>query len=82
MCTPMPFLFMKYGPYLRRKSRYAPSVPLCPPVSGAVAATGVTVTETGASDLKDREKVMQDLSSDPVELADARGRLRPGEDAV
>lgn len=24
-CTPMPFLFMKYGSYLRRNSRYAPS---------------------------------------------------------
>ncbi|WWD03222.1 hypothetical protein V865_001273 [Kwoniella europaea PYCC6329] len=26
-CAPMPFLFYKYGPYLRRKSRYAPSTP-------------------------------------------------------
>lgn len=81
----MPFLFMRYGPYLRRKSRYAPSVPLCPPNSGAVAATGVTVTETGASDLKDGEKVMQDLSAGSVEMADADDRVgsgKLGDDAV
>ena len=28
ICTPLPFLFYKYGPYLRRKSNYAPSQPL------------------------------------------------------
>ncbi|WVQ79622.1 hypothetical protein IAT38_001722 [Cryptococcus sp. DSM 104549] len=27
-CAPMPFLFYKYGAFLRRKSRYAPSSPL------------------------------------------------------
>ena len=26
-CMPMPFLFIKYGPYLRRNSKYAPSAP-------------------------------------------------------
>ncbi|WWC69887.1 uncharacterized protein I206_103830 [Kwoniella pini CBS 10737] len=25
ICAPLPFLFYRYGPYLRRKSRYAPS---------------------------------------------------------
>jgi hypothetical protein len=28
ICTPLPFVFFKYGPHLRRKSRYAPSQPL------------------------------------------------------
>ncbi|WWC62210.1 uncharacterized protein I303_104805 [Kwoniella dejecticola CBS 10117] len=27
LCAPLPFLFYRYGPYLRRKSRYAPSRP-------------------------------------------------------
>jgi hypothetical protein len=25
ICTPLPFVFFKYGPHLRRKSRYANS---------------------------------------------------------
>ncbi|WRT66674.1 uncharacterized protein IL334_003634 [Kwoniella shivajii] len=29
-CAPLPFLFYRYGPYLRRKSRYAPSQPHTP----------------------------------------------------
>ncbi|AFR97263.1 multidrug transporter [Cryptococcus neoformans C23] len=27
VCAPMPFLFHRYGSYLRRKSKYAPSIP-------------------------------------------------------
>ncbi|ORX34296.1 major facilitator superfamily domain-containing protein [Kockovaella imperatae] len=29
-CIPLPFLFYRYGPYLRRKSKYTPSAPLSP----------------------------------------------------
>lgn len=34
-CTPMPFIFYKYGPAIRKKSRYAPDVPAAKPVAPA-----------------------------------------------
>jgi hypothetical protein len=84
MCTPMPSLFMKYGPYLRRKSRYAPSAPATPPPQGAVAATGVKGTSAG-----DKEKMAgvnrPDEALEPEWAADAgehAGKELRGTEAV
>lgn len=40
----MPFLFYKYGPYLRRKSRYAPSQPVIK-TCGASTMSASTMSE-------------------------------------
>ncbi len=69
MCTPMPFLFMRYGPYLRRKSQYAPSVPVTPPpVPGAAASTGVATNGTANGEKVDQR---EDEALEPEWAVDA-----------
>ncbi|KAL7422000.1 hypothetical protein Q5752_003772 [Cryptotrichosporon argae] len=55
-CMPMPFLFWKYGAFLRRKSKYAPSAPL----ASAPAATP-----------QPKEPITADEALEPEYAADA-----------
>jgi hypothetical protein len=67
----MPFLFYRYGPYLRRKSRYAPSAPP-PPGEGQKAVEPGTVEGE-----KVRETVDEALEPEFAEGAgEDRGRTR------
>lgn len=43
----MPFLFYKYGPYLRRKSRYAPSEPVVKTCAASTMSEKIDDTVVG-----------------------------------
>lgn len=50
-CAPMPFLFYKYGPALRAKSRFAPTAPTAPSAAPpAEEEKKITVVEAPADD--------------------------------
>lgn len=50
-CTPMPFFFYKYGPSLRAKSRFAPTLPATPPTAPAAEEEKkIAVVEVPAND--------------------------------
>lgn len=62
-CAPMPFLFIKYGPQLRARSKFAPSFPVAPPTA---ARTEGPATNAQA-DAVNPDKVAQPANVDALE---------------
>ncbi|WVQ99728.1 hypothetical protein IAU59_006870 [Kwoniella sp. CBS 9459] len=81
ICAPMPFLFYKYGPLLRRKSRYAPSVPLTP---AQMAAEFPEQQEEALRDelRKTQSRIREDEALEPQWGAEAGERAKQGGEGV
>ncbi|WVF71132.1 hypothetical protein IAT40_005929 [Kwoniella sp. CBS 6097] len=77
ICAPMPFLFYKYGPYLRRKSRYAPSGPLTP--AQLASETPEEREEIKRDELRKVEsRIREDEALEPQWAAEAGERAKEG----
>ncbi|OCF31946.1 multidrug transporter [Kwoniella heveanensis BCC8398] len=84
ICAPMPFLFYRYGPYLRRKSRYAPSVPLTQAEIEASSETPEQLEAEAARDelRKVETRLNEDEALEPQWGAEAGERAKQGGEGV
>ncbi|WVR06765.1 hypothetical protein IAU60_003800 [Kwoniella sp. DSM 27419] len=77
-CSPMPFLFYKYGPLLRRKSRYAPSTPL----EDEVVDPSPALREEAQRDELRKVKTRESEALEPQWGAEAGERAKVGGEGV
>ncbi|KAK8864681.1 hypothetical protein IAR55_001933 [Kwoniella newhampshirensis] len=79
VCVPMPFLFYKYGAFLRRKSRYAPSSPVS--LEEREKETPEQIVDEQKDELR-KVKTRPDEALEPEWAGDAGEHAREGGEVI